>query len=127
MQGVSWKTKVKSVFGKLGKCCFYLQYFLSNTDNDKSKQKYTQSHSSYKIETSHFWLGKFLSYHNWKESVKRTLYGLANTLRCCFKCWFDQLSVLVQERIPRCIRLSLIVTSLKLLTFVDTSTSAFGA
>ena len=53
-QGVSWKTKVKSVFGKLGKCCFYLQHFLNNIDNDKSKQKYTQSHSSYKIETSNF-------------------------------------------------------------------------
>ena len=52
--GVSWKTKVKSVFGKLGKRCFNLQYFLYNIDNDKSKQKYTQSHSSYKIETSHF-------------------------------------------------------------------------
>ena len=54
IQGVSWKTKVKSVFGKLGKCCFYLQYFLYNIDNHESKQKYTQSHSSYKIETSHF-------------------------------------------------------------------------
>ena len=54
IQGVSWKTKVKSVFGKLGKCCFYLQYFLYNINNDKSKQKYTQSHSSYKIETSNF-------------------------------------------------------------------------
>ena len=53
-QGVSWKTKVRSVFGKLGKCCFYLQYFPYNMNNDKSKQKYTQSHSSYKIETSHF-------------------------------------------------------------------------
>ena len=52
--GVSWKTKVKSVFGKLGKCCFNLQYFLYNIDNDKIKQKHTQSHSSYKIETSHF-------------------------------------------------------------------------
>ena len=37
MQGVSWKTKVKSVFGKLGKCC----YLIYNIDNDKSKQKYT--------------------------------------------------------------------------------------
>ena len=54
LQGVSWKTKVKSVFSELGKCCFYLQYFLYNIDNDKSKQKYTQSHSSYKIETFHF-------------------------------------------------------------------------
>ena len=54
LQGVSWKTKVKSVFGKLGKCCFYLHYFLYNIDNHKSEQKYTQSHSSYKIETSHF-------------------------------------------------------------------------
>ena len=53
-QGVSWKTKVKSVFSKLGKCCSYLQNFLNNIDNDKSKQKYTQSHSSYKIETSNF-------------------------------------------------------------------------
>ena len=52
-QGVSWKTKVKSVFGKWGKCRSYLPYFLYNVDNDKSK-KYTQSHSSYKIETSHF-------------------------------------------------------------------------
>ena len=47
LPGVSWKTKVKSVFGKLGKCCFYLQYFLYNIDNEKSKQKYTKSHSSY--------------------------------------------------------------------------------
>ena len=47
MQGVNWKTKVESVFGKLGKCCFYLQYFYLNIDNDKSKQKYTQSRSSY--------------------------------------------------------------------------------
>ena len=53
-QGVSQKTKVKSVFGKLGKCCFYLQYFLYNINNGKSKQKYTQSHSSYEIETSDF-------------------------------------------------------------------------
>ena len=53
-QRVSRKTKVKSVFGKLGECCFYLQHFFYNIDNDKSKQKYTQSHSSYKIETSHF-------------------------------------------------------------------------
>ena len=53
-QGVSWKTKVRSAFGKFGKCCFYLQYFLYDIDNDKSKQKYTQLHSSYKIETSHF-------------------------------------------------------------------------
>ena len=30
-------------------------------------------------------------------------------------------------RIPRCIRLSLTVTSFKLITFVDASTSAFGA
>ena len=48
-----WKTKAKSVLVKLGKCCFYLQYFLYNINNDKSKQKYTQSHSSYRIETSH--------------------------------------------------------------------------
>ena len=48
-QGVSWKTKVKSVFGIVGKCCFYLQYFLYNIDNYKSKQKHTQSHSSYKL------------------------------------------------------------------------------
>ena len=41
--------------------------------------------------------------------------------------WFDQLSVLAQVRIPRCIRLSLTVTSFKLITFVDASTSAFGA
>ena len=60
----------------------YLQHFLYNIDNDKSKQKYKQSHSSYKIETSHFLLGKFLSYLNWEGSVKWALYiyGLANTL-----------------------------------------------
>ena len=43
-------TILGSLVGKLGKCCSYLQYFLYNIDNDKSKQKYTQSHSSYKIE-----------------------------------------------------------------------------
>ena len=58
----------------------YVQYFLYNIDNDKSKQKYTQSRSSYKVETSHFLLGKLLSYLNWEESVKQTLYGLANAL-----------------------------------------------
>ena len=41
--------------------------------------------------------------------------------------WLDQLSVLAQVQIPRCIRLSLTVTSFKLITFVDASTSAFGA
>ena len=41
--------------------------------------------------------------------------------------WFDQLSVLAQVRIPRCNRLSLTVASFKLITFVDASTSAFGA
>ena len=38
-QGVSGKTKVKSIFGKLEKCCSYLQYFLYNIDNDKSITK----------------------------------------------------------------------------------------
>ena len=74
------KPKLSPFLVNWEKSCFYLQYFLYNIDNDKSKQKDTQSHSSYKIQTSHFWLGKFLSYLNWEESVKRTLYGLANTL-----------------------------------------------
>ena len=40
---VNWKNVV-SIF----------QYFLYNIDKDKSKHKYTQSHSSCKIQTSHF-------------------------------------------------------------------------
>ena len=43
------------------------------------------------------------------------------------KHWFEQLSRLSDVRVPRCIRLSPTIRSMKLVTFVDASTSAFGA
>lgn len=43
------------------------------------------------------------------------------------RAWFDQLSDICRAKIPRCIRDKFTVVSLKLITFVDASTKAFGA
>ena len=49
-QGVSWKTGKPGFLVNWEDVVFIYSIFF-NIDNDKSKQKYTQSHSSYKIET----------------------------------------------------------------------------
>ena len=58
--------------------------------------------------------------YDWDDEI---LDDVANEI----KSWLDQLSALARVKIPRCIRLPWRVTSFKLITFVDASTSAFGA
>ena len=58
--------------------------------------------------------------YDWDDEIQDSI---ANEIQV----WFGQLSALAEVKIPRCIQLPLNVTSFKLVTFVDASTSAYGA